>query len=320
MKLQTVRTSYGNRKSRLKSALGTAASEWRDPNFEFDEGVEPIVVPEKKTGFRIFDLKPPFPAQSSIILPKRDPFGWPHGKAYTPLLKARTPSMATRAVMPGFKIDRLHQALSTAELRVLMKLAFHPGILDLREQYGIVDEKAFWRAELNGLRMARSKLMTIDIIVTYYCFHEQKLKYHGISIKARGYKPDDEERRREDRERKAMESRGWTWELIIGDEVSMVEFGNLLELFSYASHHDISSLYSGSESFAKVVIRCSNKGSLDAVLMRVAGELEIDLDEAYVKFTAAVAYGFLTPNHEFSLRPENRLELIRTNRRAPRGA
>jgi len=320
MKLQTVRTSYGNRNSKLKSALGTAASEWHDPNFEYDEGVEPLVVPEQKTGFRIFDLKPPYPPPSAIVLPARDAFGWPHGEAYTPLLKARTPSMATRAVMPGFKVDRLHQALSTAELRVLTKLAFHPGVLDFREQYGIVEEKAFWRAELNGLRMARGKLMTIDVIVTYFCPHELKLKYHGISIKARGYIPSDKERKREERERKAMEDRGWTWELIIGDEVSMLEFSNLQLLYGFAAYHDISSLFSGSESFAKVVIRCSNKGSLDAVLLRVARELDISLDDAYVRFSAAVAYGFLTLNHEYDLRPAHRLELIRTNRRSARGA
>ncbi|TDY24559.1 hypothetical protein B0G81_4997 [Paraburkholderia sp. BL6665CI2N2] len=316
MKLDSVYTSYGNRNSRLKSVLGTAASEWHDPDFEYDEGVEPPVVAEKKFGFRIFDLKPPYPALSSITLPKRDAFGWPHGEAYTPLLKARTPSMSTRAVMPGFKLERLHQALSTAELRVLTKLAFHPGILDFREQYGIADEKAFWRAELNDTRMQRSKLMTIDVIVTYFCPRELKLKYHGISIKARGYVPDEKELRREERERKAMEERGWTWELIVGDEVSMVEFGNLQLLFGFAAHHDIPSLYSVAESFAKVVIRCSNRGSVDAVLLRVARNTGISLDDAYIRFSAAVAYGFLALDHRYDFRPANRLELVRTSRRS----
>lgn len=320
MKLRTVYTSYGNRNSKLKSTLGSAATEWHDPNFEYDEDVEPLVVPEKKTEFSIFDLKPPYPAPSVIKLPKRDPFGWPHGEEYTPLLKARTPSMATRAVMPGFKMERLHQALSTAELRVLLKLAFHPGVLDFREQYGIVDEKAFWRAELNGMRMQRSKLMTIDVIVTYFCPHELKLKYHGISIKARGYVPDETEQRREERERKAMEDRGWTWELIIGDEVSMVEFGNLKLLMGFAAHHDLPSLYSVAESFAKVVIRCSNKGSLDAILLRVARDISTSLDDAYVRFSAAVAYGFLTLDHRYDLRPAHRLELVRARRSASKGA
>ncbi|QQC63189.1 TnsA endonuclease N-terminal domain-containing protein [Paraburkholderia ginsengisoli] len=316
MKLETVYTSYGNRKSKLKSALGTAASEWHDPNFEYDEDVEPTVAPKVKTGFRIFDLKPPYPAPSLSKLPKRDAFGWPHGDEYTPLLKARTPSMSTRAVMPGFKLERLHQALSTAELRVLTKLAFHPGILDFREQYGIVDEKAFWRAELTGKRMQRSKLMTIDVIVTYFCPRELKLKYHAISVKARGYIPDEKDLRREERERKAMEERGWTWELIIGDEVSMVEFGNLQLLMGFAVHHHLPSLYSVAESFAKVVIRCSNRGSLDAVLLRVARNIGISLDDAYVRFSASVAYGFLAIDHRYDLRPANRLELIRTGRHA----
>lgn len=38
MTMRPVYTSYGNRKSKLKSAFGTAAMEWNDPNFEYDEG------------------------------------------------------------------------------------------------------------------------------------------------------------------------------------------------------------------------------------------------------------------------------------------
>ncbi|MFM0152893.1 PDDEXK family nuclease [Paraburkholderia sediminicola] len=130
-----------------------------------------------------------------------------------------------------------------------------------------------------------------------------------------GNTPDEKELRREERERRVMEERGWTWELITGDEVSMVEFGNLQLLFGFAAHHNIPSLYSVAESFAKVVVRCSNRGSLDAVLLRVARNTGISLGDAYVRFSAAVAYGFLTLDHRYDLRPANRLELVRTSRR-----
>ncbi|WP_157650815.1 TnsA endonuclease N-terminal domain-containing protein [Burkholderia ubonensis] len=315
MTMRPVYTSYGNRKSKLKSALGTAPMEWNDPNFEYDEGVQPIVTPKQKKGFHIFDLKPPYPAPSQVLLPSHDAFGWPHGNEYTPLLKARTPSMSTRAVMPGFKLDRLHQALSMAELRVMTKLALHPGVLDFREQYGIVDRKAFWRAEAAKTRMQRSKLMTIDVIVTYANPLDFSLKYHGISIKARGYTPTEQELRREARERDAMAERGWTWELIIGDEVSIVEFGNLRLIYGFSAHRNIASLYGAAEQFSKVLIRCSNRGSLDAVLLRVARNTGISLDDAYVRFSAAVTYGFLKVDHRYDLRPANRLELIRDSRR-----
>ncbi|KAF1038619.1 MAG: hypothetical protein GAK33_01955 [Burkholderia lata] len=311
--------SNGNRSSRLKSAFGTAAVEWHDPNFEYDDGIVPQVTREPKKGFHIFDLQPPYPTPYQIVLPSHDAFGWPHGNAYTPLLKARTPSMSTRAVMPGFKLDRLHQALSIAELRVLTKLALHPAVLDFREQYGIYNRKAFWRAEADGTRMHRSQLMTIDVIATYASPPDFRLKYHGISIKAREYCPTEQELRREERERTAMAKRGWTWELIIGDEVSLVEYGNLRLIYIFANHQNLASLYDAAQLFAKVVVRCSNRGSLDAVMLRVARNTGISLDDAYLRFSAAVTYGFLQVDHDYDLRPSHTLHLVRNRPRSTRG-
>lgn len=304
----------GRQSHAYTSPFDIAAKRWRQPDFEYDDGIVPEVPVTAKEGFHIFDLAPPFVPPSQIALPAHDPFGWPHGDRYTPLLKARTPLTSTRAIIPGFKLDRLHQALSMSEFRVMVKLALHPAVWDFREQYGIYNRQAYWRAEAKGERMRRSDLMTIDVIVTYVQPPDYKLKYHAISVKHGSYLPTDEQLRREERERAAMAERGWTWELIRGDAISMTEFGNLRLILNFAREQNLPSLYFGAQEFAPVVIRSSNRGSLDAVMQRVSRTMCIGLDEAYHRFAASVAYGFLQLDHNYELDTDLRLHLVRSGR------
>jgi hypothetical protein len=300
------------------SPYDAAASRWRHPDFEFDEPDAPEETPQADTGFRIFELPRPFETPPYIALPAHDAFGWQHGDRYSPLLKARTPLRSTRAVVPGFKFSRLHQALSMSEFRVIIGLAFHPYVVDFREQYGVYDRRAYWSAVSNGKRMRRSDLMTIDVIVTYVLPPDFKLLYHAISVKHPGYQPTDEDLRREEREKTQMGARGWTWELLRGDAIPMTEFVNLRLLYGFAREQNLPSLYMAAREFAPVVLRSSNRGSLDAVMLRVSRSLGMDLDDAYRRFSVAVAYGFLQVDHRYDLRVDETLHLLRGNGRRQR--
>ncbi|WP_250481714.1 hypothetical protein [Caballeronia sp. NCTM5] len=287
-----------------------ASALWRDPAYEYDKeeaAVQPQFVPE----FRLFELPLPFVTPPDIILPAFDPYGFPHGEAYTPLLKARTPLMSTRAVIAGLKHGRLHQALSMNEFRILRKLAFFPYVVDFREQYGAYNRQAFWAAKARGTRMLRMHLTTIDVIVSYVLPADFQIRYHAISVKSPEYVPTEKDLLRERKERALMAARGWTWELMRGDVVSTLEFTNLRLLFHQARYQNLPELYAPAGEFAKVVRGSSNRGSLNAVMLRVARDTGISLDDAYARFSAAVAYGFLRVDHNYPLSPEVRLRLIR---------
>lgn len=297
------------------SSFDSAAARWRHSDFEYDiDSSSPEPVKPKDVAFHFLNLQPPFLAPASVILPAYDAFGWPHGDAYTPLLKARTVRQSTRAVMPGIRLTRLHHALSMSEFRILMKLALHPACLDLREQYGVYNRQALRDAEAKGVRMRRQDLMTIDVVITYALAPDFQLKYHAISVKSPEHQPDDADLSREARERDAMAARGWTWELLRGDAVPMTEFVNLRYLYNLAREQDLPSLVNAARLFAPVVLRSSNRGSFDAVMLRVSRNMGISSDAAYHRFTAAVVYGFLEIDHDYPLRTDKRLELVRRNR------
>ncbi|MCC8393128.1 hypothetical protein LJ656_11050 [Paraburkholderia sp. MMS20-SJTR3] len=93
----------------------------------------------------------------------------------------------------------------------------------------------------------------------------------------------------------------------------MTEFVNLRYLYNIAREQDLPSLVNAARLFAPVVLRSSNRGSLDAVMLRVSRNMGISSDAAYHRFTAAVVYGFLEIDHDYPLRTDKRLELVRRN-------
>jgi hypothetical protein len=92
---------------------------------------------EVTTQFKLLSLARPFVTPRDIRLPPTDKYGWPHGVAYDALLKARQLSLSTRTTFRGMKFRRRYEALSGNEQRILFSLAFHPYVIDVRDQYGI---------------------------------------------------------------------------------------------------------------------------------------------------------------------------------------
>ncbi len=249
------------------------------------------------TDFRILELPRPFATPPGIELPPFDEYGWPTGRKYSPLLEARTPSLATRAITPNFKFARQYEALSMGEFGIQLALAFNPYVVDLREQYGIYDPADYWRAVANGRTMNRSRLMTIDIVVTYVLPPHFELHHHAISIKHARHRHTDSDQRRELRERAAMARRGWTWELMRSDTVPRLELENYAFLWVCIRRANVQLLYERAHRFSEHLKKRSMRGSMNVVLERVARGLGIRLDDAYRLFSAAVAYGFLTLDH-----------------------
>ncbi|MGY6121545.1 TnsA endonuclease N-terminal domain-containing protein (plasmid) [Paraburkholderia strydomiana] len=260
---------------------------------------------------RILDLPRPFATPPGVILPPVDEFGWPMGEDYAAILEARTPSLSTRATMRGIKFHRRYEALSMGELGIQVALMFNPYVIDFREQYGIYDERNYWKAKRQGKRMLRSHVMTIDIIVTYVLPHSKQLRYHGISVKHESYVASPSDLRREERERDAMAKRGWTWELMLSNAVPRMEIENYFLLRQMIRDTDVREWYGRAQDFAKVLLASSARASMASVLARLARRHGISCADAHRLFAVAVAYGFLTLDHTKRLAPELPIALIR---------
>ncbi|WP_250452504.1 hypothetical protein [Caballeronia sp. ATUFL_M2_KS44] len=299
---RTTRRSF----NRFKPESFSSFDQWQDGYV-----APPVVVQKDPSELRVLELKRPFVTPAGIVLPPRDCEGFKHGKRYEALLRARTPSKATRTTTPGVKIKRRFEALSLNELRIQLALMFSPYVVDLREQYGRFSMDAYNRATTQGKKMLRSQVMTIDLIATLVCPETGRLKNHGISIKPEGYVPDEEALAREERERESMHQAGWTWELLLGNEVGATEYSNYGVLFSLVQGADLPTLYKASRRFALTLLTVSDRGCLLDVVGRASTQLAIPMSRANKLFATAVAYGFLTLDHRAPLRTDEPLFLIR---------
>jgi len=262
-----------------------------------------------RTDFSILDLPRPFVTPPGIELPPVDKYGWLTGPGYSALLKARTPSLATRAALPDFKFHRLNEALSMSEFGIQLALKFNPYVVDMREQYGTYDPVDFWQANANGKRMRRSSLMTIDIIATYVQPPDFELRYHAISVKHATYRRTEKDKRREIKERILADKRNWTWEMLLSNAVLEQETNNYVFLWSLIRNTKVPRLYEPARRFADRLMAYSVQGSMHSVLERRARGLGIGLDDAYRLFASSISYGFLTLDHSKRLGRDRQIAL-----------
>jgi hypothetical protein len=271
----------------------------------------PVHQGETTCEFKLLNLARPFVTPKNIRLPPTDKYGWPHGAAYDALLKARQPSLSTRTTFRGMKFRRRYEALSGNEQRILFSLAFHPYVIDVRDQYGIYDVAALRRVLNKGELLLRTDLMTIDVIVTYVLPGSLHLHYHGISIKPANYVADQVELDREQRERMTLALRGWTWELMRGDAIGAREFANNFGMYRTVRDQNVALNYDEAQWFARELLKSSDRGKMGSVLGRISRRLGIGDDAAHQLFAVAVSYGFLTVDHAKDLRVDSSLHLIR---------
>jgi hypothetical protein len=260
--------------------------------------------------FNLRNLARPYETPKRVVLPPEDLYGWPMGEDYSGLLEARTPSLATRAVIRGLKLQRCLEALSQSELAVFVTLMFNPYVLDLRDQYPVYKSENYWKAESNSDLMLRSDVMTIDLIVAHVMPGCNQLRFHGISVKHASYKSSKKDLKREQRERDAMVPRGWTWELICSDEIPRIEVDNCMLLYTFIRDSDVPGLCEKARTLAACLAKSTAKGPMFSVIGRISRLLGICLDDGYRLFAVAVAYGFLTLDHSIRLDRDRPLSLI----------
>ena len=68
-------------------------------------------------------------------------------------------------------------------MRPLFAFAFNPYVIDIRDQYPVYDQETYNRARRRGERMPISAVQTYDIVLTLVLPPDNRLHYHGVSIK-----------------------------------------------------------------------------------------------------------------------------------------
>ncbi|BEU27580.1 TnsA endonuclease N-terminal domain-containing protein [Paraburkholderia sp. 22B1P] len=256
------------------------------------------------------DLTLPYCTPEGFELPFRDPYGVPHGTNYVPFNRASDMNIATRATFAGVKVARTHEACSLNEARAIASFNFNPYVVDIREQYPVYSQDAYNRARVSGKRMARSRVMTYDVVLTF-AFDQSRLHYHGVSIKdASKTELSDRDKKRMEREETAFAKRGWTWQMMLGDNFSKRAFGNHMLMRSWIGRINIYSSRAYAKAFATRLSGHSLEGSLNEIVARNARYMGISRDYAFTLFGIAVSLGYLYVDHREELRVDRPLTLL----------
>ncbi|MCX5543872.1 hypothetical protein M3A49_31060 [Paraburkholderia sp. CNPSo 3076] len=260
---------------------------------------------------KILELPAPYVTPRDVVLPRRDAYGVLHGAQYVPLCDPAEINIATRASFAGVKVQRVHEARSLNEMRAIYAFSFNPYVIDIREQYPVYNQEAYNRARLAGSRMPKSQIMRYDVVLTLVLPPDSYLHYHGVSIKDGNERFGSRVIKRHQRESDNFAARGWTWESLLGSQLTKLAYGNHALMQTWIANADIRSLYDEAGILAMRLQTRSLRGTLHDILERHARHLGISLDHAFELFAVAVSFGFLWIDDSQYLRVDRPLGLQR---------
>lgn len=164
---------------------------------------------------------------------KKEGRGIGQGVDYTPWLKVQdVPSIGRSSKSPGWKSKRIHHFLSDHEMRYFYLLEWSDYVIDIREQYPLLDiEDALDIAKNMGIKYPIDKesgtpyILTTDFMVT--------VDYGGkVFDIARTIKPSIELSKKRVLEKFEIERRYWTkrgvdWGIVTEKEISKIMAANI---------------------------------------------------------------------------------------------
>ncbi|OXI43815.1 hypothetical protein CFB84_19945 [Burkholderia aenigmatica] len=196
-------------------------------------------------------------------------------------------------------------------MRALLALNFNPYVVDIRDQYPVYDQEAYNRAKLDDMRMPINSVMTYDIVLTLVLPPDYRVHYHGVSIKDAGDELTQKDWDRQEREHAKFLERGWTWELLRGDQFTKRAFGNYALMKTWIANVDVWNHYEEAAILAARIKTRSQRGTLDDILNRHARHMGVSCDHAFELFSTAASFGHLYIDHSEDLRVDKPLHLER---------
>lgn len=243
------------------------------------------------------------------ILPRVDPLGLPHGVAYTPFKDPKDSKFGGAGSWPHPYWARGAVYLSHIELRALFAFCFDPRVVDVREQYPMVNKQKLAATFAASRRIREVDLPTVDFVLTVR--DNARDTYVAVNIKPESEQEKPEVMRRCERERNYFGEMDWQWIQCGKDAFPDVAFSNQLQMWKWMKTRawDTSMLLVPELSQQVMRARCGL--SLASVLSKVSKSMGISINSAYSIFAAAVNLGWLSLDQKKVLRSDRALHLIR---------
>lgn len=243
-----------------------------------------------------------------------DHYGMGYGIEHEALHLARTPGNGTRTLIRSPKSSRSMELLSQCELNTFLYCLFHPGIVEIREGYAVYSEASYNRAAARGLRIPKSQVMSIDFDLTIVTPGSPEALSHWVSCKYSSAAMTDSAKRRAEKELGTARSRDTTWEMRYSRDFPKRMTGNLATLWTYFQFSNAWELYTDAMHLSRQMQSRPMQGTMDQILRRHARSLDIPLNQAYVLFSTAVSFGFMTLDHRHIVGADRPLRLLGFNK------
>jgi len=260
----------------------------------------------------VLSLPMPFETPRDINIPLRDEYGVPRSPRFKPLIEATSKGgLGSKAIISSPKTGRELHALSAGERRALLQFEFHPYVVDIREQYPVIDDDKYIRAKLAGRRMLVWDRMTYDIVLTLALPPDFRLHYHGVSIKCSESELSKKDLARADRELEHFKQRVWTWQMLRDSDFPHQTDQNLHALWKwYFDCKSPMSHYDEAREFAIRLTSRSLKGSWKQIMLRHAAFYGKTPSYLNRLLAVAVGFGFLQIDHTQVMRYDFPLRLL----------
>lgn len=236
-----------------------------------------------------------------IPLPDRDPRGIAMGKGFECWKKAREGKTGVSGNWYSIKTGGMQACHSLLEARLRSYFDMCPFVVECRTQYPSWDRDEYERYFLAGKGFPKTKVMTIDFMLTLSLPGLPYLLYHGVSAKPRALIPETKTVARHERETSDISKWGGTHEVMDEFTVPDTEYRNHLLLKSWFLWTDIEGNMNSAFNLAFAIKQSKTQGPLDRVLPMVGKRLGFDRDESYGLFGVAVFLGYLWLDHTYSL-------------------
>lgn len=245
-----------------------------------------------------------------IRLPAKDPRGVAMGCGFESWKKAREGRTGISGNWYSIKTGRMQACHSLLEARLHAYFDMCPFVLECRTQYPSWNREEYERYYFAGKPFPKTKVMTIDFMLTLSVPGVPHLVYHGVSAKPKALISGEKTIARHQREAIAIRSWDSTHEVMDEFTVSDVEYKNYLLLKSWFLWADIEVHMGAALDLAVAIKKTKSQGPLDRVLPMIGRRLGFSRNESYRLFGIAVFLGYLWLDHQFPLNVSEPLVLL----------
>lgn len=241
-----------------------------------------------------------------------DPFGFLSGASYVPTLRVGRSGAFGTGFMPwSAKSGRSLHTLSSVERRFSFEAIVDPDVLDIREQYPLIDSARLQKyLDDPSLRFPRNMVPTADFVLTLRSRDDDTLAYRVICVKRFVDLGKADVQRRLEREREFCDERGWDWRLFTDREISAMRWQTARAISQICAHEDLDALRAEALLRVALVRKHADGRSFRDLKRSVARSLQVSETRVGTLVAAMAMHGFIAFDLESVLSESQPLNLL----------